>query len=151
MLSCCWYFYNSIKNYPTDLWPAVHNYKTQNRNYSDLTKNYWQTLSSSWTKMLALNFLISVREWGEVMRAFLISADDQLDDSPGDRTVWLVPDWRRQFLQFSRRVVWHKFVWRVQTLTAWAELFSVLSALSSSIDCGIAGWQKPTKTNRILV
>ena len=42
--------------------PGVHNYKTQNRNYSDLTKNYWQTLSSSWTKMLALNFLISVRE-----------------------------------------------------------------------------------------
>ena len=28
---CCWYFYNSINNYPTDLWPADCRSELQNR------------------------------------------------------------------------------------------------------------------------
>ena len=109
----------------------------------------WQKLlaegQSSWTKMLALNFLISVREWRAIMKVFLISSDDQWDGSPGERTALPLPDWRRLFgtnLSDERRV---------EVVTGWVELFSMPSALSSSIDCGIAGWQKPTKTNRILV
>ena len=158
---CCWYFYNSINNYPTDLpgreitAAALMITKHKTGNILNLTKtNIGRASPSSWTKMLALNFLISVREWSGIMRAFLIWSDDQWDDSPEERKNSLTaPVFAFRQTRLGR-VVWHKFVSRVQAVTGWVELcwvLPVLSALSSSIDCGIAGWQKPTKTNRILV
>ena len=89
---CCWYFYNSINNYPTDLpgremtAAALMITKHKTGNILNLTKtNIGRASPSSWTKMLALNFLISVREWSGIMRAFLIWSDDQWDDCPEER------------------------------------------------------------------